>query len=349
MITLRNLTPYTGDVLAPSPNHDARKSQAIEGIVLHATQDGGHEARSLSWMRSPQSRVSCHLLVSRNGRVTRLVGDRQRAWHAGLSWWRGTSDVNSVTLGIEIANRNDGEPFTDAQYARVAAIVAYYCRQGLSLDDVVSHEEIAPGRRTDPVGWNWDRFRTLVRAQLRPADVLAPPIASVRPPVIRGGVPRPSITPSRAPAPDHVLVSAVAKAAPAAVAPPKQRVAVATVGSKQRAPVPVPPPKHAVPTTPKPVLHSRTLWLNGLTSLAAGAAIVGETVKLAFGAGLTLPEDFTKWVLFGVGLVNIILRLRTTQPLACGAGLDCPCPDAPSESPPRAPAIGEARAAVGLR
>lgn len=73
MITLPKLRPYTGDVVAPSPNHGARKAPVIQGIILHATADEGDEAFSLSWMCSPKSRVSCHLLVSRSGQVTRLV------------------------------------------------------------------------------------------------------------------------------------------------------------------------------------------------------------------------------------------------------------------------------------
>src|SRR5688572_944273 len=155
MITLLNITPYTDAIVAPSPNHEARRAPAIEGIVLHATADEGNEAGTLSWLRSPRSRVSCHLVISRTGVATRLVGDQQRAWHAGASWWRGTSDVNSITLGIEIANRNDGEPYTDEQYRRVADIGAHYCRQGLSLNDMVSHGAIAEDRRTDPFGWDW--------------------------------------------------------------------------------------------------------------------------------------------------------------------------------------------------
>lgn len=174
MITLLQLRPYTSDVVAPSPNHGVRKAQAIEGIVLHATQDAGNESRSLSWLRSPRSQASCHLLVGRDGRVTRLVGDQQRAWHAGAAQWRGKRDVNSVTLGVEIANRNDGEPYTDAQYARVADIVAHYCSQGLSLEDVVAHGEIAPRRRSDPLGWDWDRFRAMVQHQLRAPGVHDP-------------------------------------------------------------------------------------------------------------------------------------------------------------------------------
>jgi len=167
VISVLMLTPYAAAHSAPSPNHDARRAAGIEGIVLHATADNGDEGAALAWLRSPKSAVSCHLFVARNGEVTRLVGDQQRAWHAGHSWWRGTTDVNSITLGIEIANRNGGEPYTAAQYLRLAEIVAHYVRQGLPLDDVVSHQAISTDRATDPVGWDWARFRALVQEQLQ--------------------------------------------------------------------------------------------------------------------------------------------------------------------------------------
>jgi hypothetical protein len=310
VITLPKLTPYTGDVVAPSPNHDARGAAVIQGIVLHATADAGNEARSVSWMRSPESQVSCHLLVNRNGRVTRLVGDQQRAWHAGLAWWRGTSDVNSITLGIEIANRNDGEPYTDAQYDRVAAIVAHYCRQGLSLDDVVGHGEIAPGRRTDPLGWNWARLRAMVQDRLRPA-----------------AVPSPSIPPARAPVPGGVAVSAAPAGERRTAAPPKQRVPAIV--------------------TPKPILRSRTLWLNGLTVLAAGSVIVGEILDLTFWVGLTLPQEITMWALFGVGLVNIVLRFRTSCPIGGRHSVRRSPPESPMAAPGRVRGYAERGVAVG--
>lgn len=250
MIPLLKLVPYTAATAVPSPNHCTRRAAAIEGIVLHATADGGNEAGTLAWMQSPASSVSSHLLVSRTGEVTRLVGDLQRAWHAGLSWWRGTSDVNSITLGIELANRNDGEPYTDAQYQRLAEIVAHYIRQGLTLDDVVSHQTIAADRMTDPVGWNWDRFRVLVQKQLRTAEVQPP------------------------------------RAVPVVITPKA-----------------------------KPVMHSRTFWVNALTVLATGSVIVSETLDLAFKLGLTPQEQITLWVLFAVGTVNIILRFQTNCPI----------------------------------
>jgi len=97
------------------------------------------------------------------------VGDRRRAWHAGVSRWRGFGDVNGVSLGWELANRNDGrEAYTDAQYAAVARLAAHYGRQGLPLDAFVSHAAVAlpPGRKTDPRGFDWARFRGEVRRRL---------------------------------------------------------------------------------------------------------------------------------------------------------------------------------------
>lgn len=271
MINLLDIKPYTSDRVAPSPNHGERKTSVIAGIILHATEDRGQEARTLAWMRSPRSRVSCHLFVARSGRVTRLVGDQQRAWHAGVARWRGTTDVNSITLGIEIANRNDGEPYTDAQYERVAEIVVHYCRQGLRIDDVVGHNVIAAGRKSDPNGWDWTRFRALVAQQLQPADVAA-------------AGPRPATSAS------HSRAAFTKASEPSRRHPP-------------------------VFTSAKPVVRSRTFWLNALTVFAAGGAIIGETLDLAFFVGLAVPQEITTWALFCVGVVNIVLRFSTTRPI----------------------------------
>lgn len=301
MITLLGLTPYTGAMLVPSPNYGPRKAPAIYGIVLHATADGGNEAGTLTWMQSPRSRTSCHLLVGRTGYVTRLVGDHQRAWHAGRASWRGKSDVNSITLGIEIANRNDGEPYTDAQYGRVAEIVAHYCRQGLTLADVVSHGEIAQGRRTDPYGWDWERFRAMVQDQLNATDLEARrELTYDRRSAERlaaedaAAIPLPSVTPTR---------PALSPPAPTSIAP----------AGEGHAATPAKPAVVAI--APKPVLCSRTVWLNGLTVLAAGGVIIGEVLDLAFWIGLNPPQQFTMWILFGLGIVNILLRFQTSCPV----------------------------------
>jgi N-acetyl-anhydromuramyl-L-alanine amidase AmpD len=325
MISLLKLTPYIGGDVALSPNFGARLAPGIEGIVLHATADEGNEAGTLTWLMSPKSRASCHLLVNRAGEVTRLVGDQLRAWHAGASSWRGSTDVNSITLGIEIANRNDGEPYTDPQYHRVAEIVAHYCRQGLTCDDVVSHSAIAQERRTDPLGWDWERFRALVEQQLATADCENRVWAAYeRRKAERLAALQPRVTAALPPIPVPVPRLAAGKASAASPSRPPHATArlqpaakSVTAPSGARAPLTPPPVPANVPAGPtaKTPVCSRTLWLNGLTVLAASGVIVGETLDLAFSVGLTMPEELAMWALFGVGVVNIVLRYQTACPI----------------------------------
>jgi hypothetical protein len=246
------------------------------------------------------------------------VGDQQRAWHAGQAWWRGTSDVNSITLGIEIANRNDGEPFTDAQYCRVAEIVAHYCRQGLTLDDVVAHGEIAEGRRTDPLGWDWDRFRQMVEDQLRPPDLEQPTPYDRRSSERIAAAEIEADASREAPPPPPPPPVSSSLTAPATVTP-AARATLAPVAQVSR-PTPRPPINvavraPAVVARAKPVLASRTVWANGITVAAAGAVLIGDAVDLATSVGMTVPEWLAMWALFAIGLVNILLRFETTCPV----------------------------------
>lgn len=159
MIPLARLRPFVADREKPSPNHGPRSATGISLIVLHATADNGNEQGAEEWMAKSGSLVSCHLHIRRDGSVTRLVDDSRRAWHAGNSHWPGISDVNGSSLGWEIANRNDGkEEYTDEQYAKVAQLLALYLPQGISHQDVLSHHEVAPDRKTDPRGWDWKRM-----------------------------------------------------------------------------------------------------------------------------------------------------------------------------------------------
>ncbi len=162
MIPLARLRPAPADRELPSPNRGSRGGSPIRLIVLHATADNGDEAGAEAWMRNPASQVSAHLHIRRDGSVTRLVDDADRAWHAGRSSFPGVGDVNSESLGWEIANRNDGrELYTAAQYQTIAHLLRHYLPQGLDEGDVVSHAMIAPGRKTDPLGWDWERMWAL--------------------------------------------------------------------------------------------------------------------------------------------------------------------------------------------
>lgn len=146
----------------------------ISCIVLHATADEGDEAGAESWLCKRDSQASAHLLIRRDGTAVRLVPDALRAWHAGVSAFRGRCDVNAFSLGWELCNRNDGrERFTDAQYETVARIAAHYIGQGLTFPEFAGHDEVAlpPGRKTDPREFDWPRF---VKATLAAITQLAP-------------------------------------------------------------------------------------------------------------------------------------------------------------------------------
>ena len=104
-------------------------------------------------------RVSAHLFVSRQGAVTQFVPFDRRAWHAGVSRWRGRTDCNDFSIGIEFEGTDDSG-YTNYQYVALArildALVARYPR--LDRSALVGHNEIAPGRKTDPgPRFDWQR------------------------------------------------------------------------------------------------------------------------------------------------------------------------------------------------
>jgi len=106
-------------------------------------------------------KVSAHFLVRRGGETIQFVPVGARAWHAGASTWRGRTACNDFSIGVELEGTED-EPFTDAQYASLAALVRALRRE-LPLRDVAAHSEIAPGRKTDPgAHFDWARFLAAV-------------------------------------------------------------------------------------------------------------------------------------------------------------------------------------------
>ena len=145
----------------PSPNFDDRKCP-LGYIVLHYT---GMEtgAAALERMCDPDAQVSAHYMVEEDGTVCRLVDETGRAWHAGVSYWRGERDLNSASIGIEIVNggHDFGLPgFPAVQIAAVTALVRDVMgRHGIAPRDVIGHSDIAPGRKIDPgEKFPWDRL-----------------------------------------------------------------------------------------------------------------------------------------------------------------------------------------------
>jgi N-acetylmuramoyl-L-alanine amidase len=137
---------------APSPNFDARTAPP-DAILLHYTgMLSGEEA--LARLRDPEAKVSSHYLVEEDGRVFRMVPEERRAWHAGVSYWRGETDMNGASVGIEIVNPGHEfgyRPFPDSQIASVIALVADI-RTRWTVEDVriVGHSDVAPTRKQDP-------------------------------------------------------------------------------------------------------------------------------------------------------------------------------------------------------
>jgi N-acetylmuramoyl-L-alanine amidase len=164
---------------APSPNFDDRLLP-ISMIVLHYTgmQDG---ASALARLRDPEAKVSAHYLVEEDGTVLRLVDEDKRAWHAGRSHWRGITDVNSASVGIEIVNPGHEfgyRAFPEAQVDAVVRLVAAIkARHGITRGNVVGHSDVAPARKRDPGElFPWHRLARLRLALPRPTKNLLDPM-----------------------------------------------------------------------------------------------------------------------------------------------------------------------------
>lgn len=164
-----------------SPNFDER-STPVSMIVLHYT--GMQDAQAaIERLSDPESRVSAHYMVSEDGAITHMVPEDKRAWHAGRSYWRGIVDVNSASVGIEIANPGHEfgyVPFPDAQIASVVRLVhAIKDRHAITRGNVVGHSDIAPSRKQDPGElFPWDKLARLRLALPRPTQRLTDPLWS---------------------------------------------------------------------------------------------------------------------------------------------------------------------------
>lgn len=138
----------------PSPNHDARpENAAVEMLVLHYTgMRSGREA--IDRLRDPAARVSAHYVVEEDGTVYRLVAEQRRAWHAGISFWRGRSGLNDASVGIEIVNpghEHGYRPFPVLQLVSVCDLcLSVLSRHRIPSRNIVAHSDIAPNRKQDP-------------------------------------------------------------------------------------------------------------------------------------------------------------------------------------------------------
>jgi AmpD protein len=161
-----------------SPNRDARPAGTpidllvVHGISLPPGEFGGDGIARLftnrldarahpSYAGIATLKVSAHFLIRRDGALVQFVGCLDRAWHAGVSAWKGRERCNDFSVGIELEG-TDAIPYAPPQYTMLARLIRAL-RRRYPIADIVGHSDVAPGRKTDPgPAFDWARLRRLL-------------------------------------------------------------------------------------------------------------------------------------------------------------------------------------------
>ncbi len=174
-------------------HYQAGEADRIRMIVLHAT--AGRYPGDYGWLRqggSSAAPVSIHYYIDKKGTISQMVADHDIAWHAGRSTWRIDGEeinynvgCNPISLGIELENLNNGsDVYPEAQYTAALWLTRQLVeRYGVPRDLLVRHLDIAPGRKTDPRAFAWERFVNDVYAESHGSEKTAVlPVPGIEPP-----------------------------------------------------------------------------------------------------------------------------------------------------------------------
>ena len=138
---------------SPNFDHKRRGSKSITSIIIHYTGMQS-ERESIKRLTSLSSKVSCHYLINRSGKVFRLVQDKNIAWHAGKSMWGKYKNLNKNSIGIELVNKGHRygyQAFTRIQIKRLVELCKYLKRKyKIKNKLILGHSDIAPLRKADP-------------------------------------------------------------------------------------------------------------------------------------------------------------------------------------------------------
>ncbi|HLI20613.1 MAG TPA: N-acetylmuramoyl-L-alanine amidase [Stellaceae bacterium] len=145
----------------PSSNFNERPG-AVDMLILHYTGMRS-AAESLDRLCDPAAKVSAHYQIDEDGTVWRLVAEEKRAWHAGVSFWRGRSDINNASIGIELVNPGHEfgyRPFPEPQMAALEELArGILARHTIPPRHVLGHSDVAPLRKQDPGElFDWPRL-----------------------------------------------------------------------------------------------------------------------------------------------------------------------------------------------
>ena len=122
-------------------------------LILHYTGMSS-AVKAIDWLAREESKVSCHYVIDDLGRITQMVPERMRAWHAGQSFWRGETDINSHSIGIEIQNPGHADGYPAFPKPQMQAVIALsrdiVKRHAMKPGAVLAHSDVAPQRKIDP-------------------------------------------------------------------------------------------------------------------------------------------------------------------------------------------------------
>lgn len=147
----------------PSPNHDPRPDGIpVDMLVIHYTGMRTAE-EALDRLCDPAAKVSAHYCIDEDGAITRLVTEDSRAWHAGVAFWRGHSDINDRSIGIELVNPGHEFGYRSFPEAQITALILLASgimrRHAIPQHNVVGHSDVAPSRKQDPGElFDWPRL-----------------------------------------------------------------------------------------------------------------------------------------------------------------------------------------------
>jgi N-acetyl-anhydromuramyl-L-alanine amidase AmpD len=163
----------------PSPNYNSRPSGGSIGVViLHSTGDPANASvgGAISWLTNPASKVSSHFVVDRAGKIWQLVSCAKRAWHAGVSEFRGRQDVNDFSVGIEQEHLDGVEDWPEVQVRATGLLVARIRHKYGDTMPIASNAAVAPSEgKVDPRGYPWHLFSKYVKmGQANPALIGLP-------------------------------------------------------------------------------------------------------------------------------------------------------------------------------
>jgi N-acetylmuramoyl-L-alanine amidase len=137
-----------------SPNFEPRRGAGVPSMLLLHYTGVESAAKAIDWLCRAESKVSAHYVLDEAGLLTQLVSEDKRAWHAGLAVWAGETDINSLSIGIEVQNAGHELGYPDFPEPQLGALEALcrdiISRHGIRPERVLAHSDVAPTRKIDP-------------------------------------------------------------------------------------------------------------------------------------------------------------------------------------------------------